>query len=420
MDLRETCGMHRVVVDEPYKFVPPYRRRWFSWLFRLWLRPFLRRRYGLVAYQYEGLEHLRESLRAGHGILLCPNHSRDSDPMLMGMLCRKVPCHLFTLASWHLFCQSRLEAAVIRLLGGFSIFREGIDREALSTAVEVLSAAERPLVVFPEGVISRSNDRLLGLMEGVSFIARSAARRRAALQPPGAVVIHPLAIRYELMGDLRESVGPVLSRLEERTFWKTHEHLPLRDRIRKLALALLASREVEVLGDSGSGAMRPRIRHLISKVLVPYEQRWLGCARRGDAVGRVKDLRAAILPELLGGTLTAEETAERWRTLTDCYYVQTLSLYPEDYLDDGVRGRMTPERIAETVHRLEEDLTDSISLRPEWRVRFLIGEAIPVDAGRRTRGEDSLMQTLRERMLGLLGVQDWWPPEPVESVEETE
>jgi hypothetical protein len=100
--------------------------------------------------------------------------------------------------------------------------------------------------------------------------------------------------------------------------------------------------------------------------------------------------------------------------------VQTLSLYPEDYLDDGVRGRMTPERIAETVHRLEEDLTDSISLRPEWRVRFLIGEAIPVDAGRRTRGEDSLMQTLRERMLGLLGVQDWWPPEPVESVEETE
>ena len=59
-------------------------------------------------------------------------------------------------------------------------------------------------------------------------------------------------------------------------------------------------------------------------------------------------------------------------------------------------------------------------LRPEWRVRFRIGEAIPVDAGRRARGEDSLMQTLRERMLGLLGVQDWWPPEPVESVEETE
>ena len=29
--------MHRVVVDEPYKFVPPYRRRWFSKLFRLWL-----------------------------------------------------------------------------------------------------------------------------------------------------------------------------------------------------------------------------------------------------------------------------------------------------------------------------------------------------------------------------------------------
>lgn len=409
--------MHRVVVDEPYKFVPPYRKRWFSWLFRWWLRPFLRQRYGLVEYQYEGLEHLRASLKAGHGILVCPNHSRDSDPMLMGMLCRKVPCHLFTLASWHLFCQSRLEAAVIRLLGGFSIFREGVDREALSTAVDVLSTAERPLVVFPEGVISRSNDRLLGLMEGVSFIARSAARRRAAAQPPGKVVIHPLAIRYELRGDLQESLGPVLSRLEDRTFWKTHEHLSLRERIRRLALAQLASREVEILGDSTSGAMRPRIRHLITEVLVPYEQRWLGGARQGDAVGRVKDLRAAILPELLGGKLTAEETAERWRVLTNCYYVQTLSLYPEDYLDDGVRGPLTPERIAETVHRLEEDLTDSITLRPEWRVRFRIGEALVVEPSRRTRGEDPLIQTLREQMLGLLGVQDWWPPEPVESVD---
>ncbi|MEY3459386.1 MAG: hypothetical protein RL215_2543 [Planctomycetota bacterium] len=409
--------MHRVVVEEEYKFVPPYRGRWFSWLFRLWLKPFLRRRYGLVRYEYEGLEHLRGSLRAGHGILLCPNHSRDSDPMLMGMLCRKVPCHVHSLASWHLFRQSRVEAAVIRLLGGFSIFREGVDREALGAAVDVVSTAGRPLVVFPEGVISRSNDRLLGLMDGVSFIARAAARRRAAQSPAGQVVIHPVGIRYELLGDIAESVGGVLSRLEERTFWKAHAHLPLRERIRRLALALLASREVEVLGDSRSGAMRPRIRHLISEVLCPYERRWLGGARRGDAVGRVKDLRAAILPELLRGGLTAEEKSERWRVLTDCYYVQTLSLYPEDYLDDGVRGRLTSERLAETVHRLEEDLTDSISLRPEWGVRFRIGEAIAVDAGRRARGEDPLMRQVREALLDLLGVEDWWPPEPIEAVE---
>jgi len=405
--------MHRVVVDEPYRFVPPYRKRWFSWLFRIWLRPFLRRRYGLVQFHYHGLEHVRSSLASGHGILLCPNHSRDADPMLIGMLCRKVPCHVFSLASWHLFRQSRLEAIVIRLLGGFSIFREGLDREALNAAVEIVATAERPLVIFPEGVISRSNDRLLGLMDGVSFIARTAARRRAALDPAGQVVIHPVAIRYTLTGDIQQSVGPVLSRLEQRTFWKTNEHLPVLQRIRLLARALLASREVEVLGDSQSGPLRPRIQRLMDAVLHPCEVRWLGGPKQGDPVGRVKDLRTTILAELLQKKLSSAEVAERWRALTDCYYVQTLSLYPEHYLDDDqAHGKVTPERLAETVHRLEEDLTDRITLRPEWKVEFRIGPAIPVDVSRRSRGTDPLMQQLRTDMLQLLGVEDWWPPEP--------
>lgn len=412
-ELHWSAGMHRVVVDEPYKFVPPYRKRWFSWLFRLWLRPFLRRRYGLVQFHYEGLEHLRSSLASGHGILLCPNHSRDADPMLIGMLCRKVPCHVFSLASWHLFRQSRLEAMVIRLLGGFSIFREGLDREALNAAIEIVASAERPLVIFPEGVISRSNDRLLGLMDGVSFIARTAARRRAALDPAGQVVIHPVAIRYRLTGDIQQSVGPVLSRLEQRTFWKTNEHLPLLQRIRLLARALLASREVEVFGDSQSGPLRSRIQRIIDAVLHPCEIRWQGGAKQGDAVGRVKDLRTTILAELLQQKLSPAEVAERWRALTDCYYIQTLSLYPEHYLDDDqAHGQVTPERIAETVHRLEEDLTDRITLRPEWKVEFRIGPAIPVEVGRRSRGTDPLMQQLRTDMLQLLGVEDWWPPEP--------
>ena len=75
------------------------------------------------------------------------------------------------MASWHIFKQSRLESFVVRRLGGFSIYREGLDRQSLDTAVQIVSNAERPLVIFPEGVVSRSNDRLNSLMDGVSFIA---------------------------------------------------------------------------------------------------------------------------------------------------------------------------------------------------------------------------------------------------------
>ncbi len=410
--------MHNVVIDEPYKFIPPYRGRWFSWMFRLWLRPYLRKTYGIVKCDYTGLEHVRDSLKAGHGILLCPNHCRDSDPMLIGMLCRKIPSHVFSMASWHIFKQSRLEAFVVRRLGGFSVYREGLDRQALDTSVQIVANAERPLVIFPEGVISRANDRLNPLMDGVSFIARVAARKRAEQDASKKVVIHPVALRYRLVGELMDCIGPTLLKLEQRTFWKTQETLPLEQRIRHLARALLASREIEILGDSQQGSIRSRLVRLINGLLQPLERQWHGKARTGDVVSRVKDLRTSIVLELLKGQLSETERKDRWRQLTDCYYAQTLSMYPEAYLDDGIRGPLTPERIAETVHRLEEDLTDRVTPFPAWKVEFRIGKAIEVDTGRKPRGVDPLMQTLRAEMLNLLQVEDWWPPEPVSIVEE--
>jgi hypothetical protein len=93
-------------------------------------------------------------------------------------------------------------------------------------------------------------------------------------------------------------------------------------------------------------------------------------------------------------------------------------MYPVDYLDEGLRGTVTPERIAETVYRLEEDLTDRVTIRPSWRVDFSIGEAIAVDSGRKPRGADPLTQTLRSKMLELLKIDDWWPPEAVADVAE--
>ncbi len=339
--------------------------------------------------------------------------------MLIGMLCRAIPSHVYSMASWHIFKQSWLDGFVVRRLGGYSVYREGLDRQALDTSVQIVSTAERPLVIFPEGVISRANDRLNPLMDGVSFIARVAARKRAEISPKARVVIHPVALRYQLVGNLMDSVGPVLTALEKRTFWKTHEDLPVERRIRNLAHAHMASREIEILGDCRQGPLMPRMEQLVDSILQPFERQWLGKARTGDVISRVKDLRTAIVPDLLKGNLSESEKRQRWRQLTDCYYAQTLSMYPPDYLNDGIRGPISQERIAETVHRLEEDLTDKVTVQPAWQVEFRIGEAIEVDpTQKKPRSADPLMQTLRERMLGLLGIRDWWPPQPVRIVEE--
>ncbi|MGB0740926.1 MAG: 1-acyl-sn-glycerol-3-phosphate acyltransferase, partial [Planctomycetaceae bacterium] len=95
--------MQRIVIDEPYEFVPPSRQTLISTLFKPWLPGIIRKRYGIVEYRYSGIEALKQSLADGDGIILCPNHSRDSDPMLMGMVCREARCHIYSMASWHVF-----------------------------------------------------------------------------------------------------------------------------------------------------------------------------------------------------------------------------------------------------------------------------------------------------------------------------
>ncbi len=54
-----------------------------------------------------------------------------------------------------------------------------------------------------------------------------------------------------------------------------------------------------------------------------------------------------------------------------------------------------------------------------WRGEFRIGEAMAIDpTQRKSRGGDAIMQNLRERILGLLEIEDWWPPQPVTPFEE--
>ena len=135
---------------------------------QLYLQRAIRREHGIVDVQCRGVEHLKQSLAAGHGILLTPNHCRPADPFVIGVLAKTVRTPLFFMASWHVFMQNWLTTFVLRRMGAFSVYREGMDRAAVSAAIDILVKSRRPLVIFPEGVISRTNDMLVGLMEGTS------------------------------------------------------------------------------------------------------------------------------------------------------------------------------------------------------------------------------------------------------------
>ncbi|HLJ09835.1 MAG TPA: 1-acyl-sn-glycerol-3-phosphate acyltransferase [Planctomycetaceae bacterium] len=393
--------MQPVVVEKPYRFHPPYLGRFWPWFMQRITRRKLRNDFGVVDVECRGVDRLKTSLAAGHGILLALNHCRPCDPLVVNEACRHAATIPLVMASWHLFAPGGFKAFLLRRAGAFSVYREGMDRQALAAAVDILNQARRPLLIFPEGVISRHNDRLNSMMDGTSFVARSAAKKRAEQNPAGQVVVHPVALRYHFRGNLEQSLHPVLDEIERRFCWRPKRELDLFERIYRVGESLMCLKEIEYLGQPQQGAIPERLTRLIDHLLMPLETEWLKGQREATTVSRVKRLRMAILPEMIRGEVSDAERDRRWRQLGDMYLAQQLSCYPPDY----IKSNPTPERLLETVERFEEDTTDSARVHGPMAATVEIGEAIPVAATRDRGGlDDTLIQTLEQRLQQMLGI----------------
>jgi 1-acyl-sn-glycerol-3-phosphate acyltransferase len=393
--------MQKIIIEKPYEFIPPHRGNWwpsFIQRFRL-IDVYLRHNHGVESYEVRQSQRLRDSLSAGHGILLAPNHCRPADPIAMGWLARDVGTHVYAMASWHLFHQDRFTAFAIHKMGGFSVYREGLDRKAIETAIDILSHAERPLILFPEGAVTRTNDKLGALLDGVAFIARSAARKRQKLVPEDRVVVHPVAIKYVFCGNLHSTLNPVLTEMEARFSWRPQVNRTLLERIRNIGFALLTLKELEYFGQSQSGSLSDRLKRLIDRLLFPIEKEWLGSPQEGPVVPRIKALRMKILPDMVRGQIDAAERSRRWDQLADIYLSQQVYSYPPDY----VTSEPSVDRLLETVERYEEDLTDKVRVHGQLHAILEVGQAIEVD-GQRDRFAlvDPIMNRIEEQIQQML------------------
>ena len=393
--------MQNIVIEKPYKFVPPHRGN-------LWPRfirdynlhaSWLRKAEGVVDYECRHTERLRESLDAGHGVLIAPNHCRNADPIVMGWLSREIDSLVYAMASWHLFNQSWFTSFAIRRMGGFSINREGVDRAAINTAIGILEHAERPLVIFPEGAVSRTNDQLHALLDGVAFIARTAAKKRAKAVEGGKVVVHPVALKYVFLGDIEQAVDTVLTEIERRFSWHPQRDLPLLDRVIKVGHGLLCLKELEYFGAPQQDSVPARLEGLINRLLQPLEKEWLGEAQTGPVVPRVKPLRMQILPDMVQGNISEDERERRWRQLADIYLAQQVSCYLPDYLTSHI----SVDRLLEQIERYEEDLTDSVRVHGNMKVIIEVGEAMEVSPQRDRQAKvDPIMSGIEQSLTSML------------------
>jgi 1-acyl-sn-glycerol-3-phosphate acyltransferase len=388
--------MQKIIVEKPYRFIPPYRTTFWSSVIRgLRVHQFyLWRSEGVTSYEVRNVERLRASIDAGHSVLVTPNHPRTADPLAMGWLTVEANTHVYSMASWHLFHRNWLNSWAIRAMGGFSVNREGVDRQAINMAIELLAEGKRPMIIFPEGATSRTADRLQAMLDGVAFVARAAAKKRAKQSPPGKVVVHPIAVKYYFGGDIRRAADDVLSTIEHRLTWQPQRHLPLLERILKVGSALLSLKELEYLGQPQTGTLAERMNRLIDRLLGPIEEEWLGGVQTGPVVPRVRNLRTKILPDMVEGRVAPQERTRRWQQLADIYLAAQLSCYPPDYL-----ARPTVDRVLEMIEKFEEDLTDKARLHGQLKVVLQIGESIDVSPERDKRAPvDPLMTAIQSSL----------------------
>src|SRR5437660_683193 len=72
--------MQNIVITKPYVFVPPLNSWFWNRTFGVVLPYYLQWKYGIAKREYRGVERLRASVAAGHGIVPAANHRAKQTP----------------------------------------------------------------------------------------------------------------------------------------------------------------------------------------------------------------------------------------------------------------------------------------------------------------------------------------------------
>jgi len=314
---------------------------------------------------------------------------------------RKVRRPFCYMAAYQIF--SGVNGWFLPRLGAFPVDREGSDLRAYKAGVEVLTKAERPLVVFPEGEIYHMADRLTPLREGAAALAVTAARRLA--EKGKTVWIVPAAIKYRFLdgSDPMPALLALMTDLEARFTWWPRAGKDLMARLYDYAEGLLALKELEYLGGARTGPLKDRIGALRSHILDTLDDRHSGRRRDDPVPVRVKELRHACLEGLADPATTPEQANGLRSDLNDLFVAVQLFSYPGDY----VRQCPTVERVAEILMKFEQDVLGPKLAHPRGPRRALMRLGEPIDVGKSLKAGGkpralALTTEMEARIQGLL------------------
>lgn len=346
---------------------------------------------------FEGTDRVRELLAQNTGILVTPNHSFHYDSYCLIEASEQVGRPFHFLTAWQVFAGTHwLGKKSLQWHGCFSINREGNDIAAFKQAVELLQESPYPLAIFPEGDIYHTNERVTPFRDGAAAIALAAARK--AKRP---IVCVPTCLKQTYTTDPTPELEAMMTRLEQRLYWRPLTGRPLPERLYRFAEGMLSLKELEYRGATQKGSVSERTGSLMEHVLQRLEATHQ-VTRPADGIPeRAKELRRRIIRDLEAAETTADRRPQLGKDLEDVFLVIQLYSYPGDY----VAERPSIERIAETIDKFEEDVlrADCPTPRGTRHVTVRFGEPIPVPQEKAQQPTaEKLTDTLQKEVQTLL------------------
>jgi len=392
---------------QPYRNPPRWWRSQLSPRFVRFYTPLRNRelrQQGITSVSTTGGEVVAGAIQGGCGVLLVSNHSYHYDSYAMIEAGRRNDWHPHIMTAWQVFMQyTRIGQSVLQRHGCFSINREANDTQAIRLAVSALESGSHPLLIYPEGDIYHSNDRVMPFRDGAAAIALMAQKKKRR-----PVVVIPCAMKCFYTQDPTRALHQTMDRIEQRINWRPSKERPLIDRIYHFGNGFLALKEVEYLGEARTGALRERILFLANSILTCIREKYQLIARGDDLGERIRHVRMHLIqliekhqppeksrriPVATGGPLAMLQ-----QDMDDLFFVTQLSSYHGDYSSE----RPTIERMAETIDKFEEDVFTLQAPTPRGERQAVVRFGEPMELCHWTSSAAKLTRILETSVQSLL------------------
>ncbi len=358
--------------DQPYTYHPPKRSLVMVWFAKLYNRKvFLPGKELIDAVEVSGLDGLRAAIAKGDRLLILPNHPTHADPAIVFEALRQAGLTSKFMVAYDVLLRSRVRAALMRYLGGFSVDREGSDPAAAKEAMATLREGRHALTIFPEGNVYLQNDTVGPFHDGAAFLGIKAAQESA----DGRVLAVPVSIKVTHLADVRDQRVALLRKMAADVDAKPPADAPPRQLLRDVGLtALRRNLKLRGLPLPDASTLPELIRAAAGEVLSKLESK-MGLPGRPDdsPFDRIRRARREIHRVRTDPSREADhKTAAAWAD--EAMVAFKIASYSGQY----VESKPTLDRFAETVEKLEEDVYSRMPA-PYSPRRAFVRFAPPID-----------------------------------------